>query len=235
MAAPSKFGERRRQIPGVPQDDRRDDEIEAGGAIGLVFERTIAQLAEAVEKDRPRERVARFALVEAETGAPTQLGIAVPAEHEERSFYSADVPQGDRQSVLSWISGQLFQHGRGLDRARSNRRREAKDFAPVGGDVIGVDKPANERSENWRRNRAAEHVVGRPTRIGVMLLDPKAALVVQQAIEDMRRLARGRGNNLGMIRAELIGDMGVERHAWLIAMAGIHIRNRLTMAAGLKI
>src|SRR5208337_153315 len=68
-------------------------------AIGLVFERTIAQLAEAVEKDRPRERVARFALVEAKTGAPTQLGIAVPAEHEERSFYSADVPQGHRQSV----------------------------------------------------------------------------------------------------------------------------------------
>ena len=61
----------------------------------------------------------------------------------------------------------------------------------------------------------AEHVVGRPTRIGVMLLDPKAALVVQQAVEDIGRLARGRGNNLGMIRAELIGDMGVERHAWL--------------------
>src|SRR5271166_6774920 len=93
---------------------------------------------------RPRERVARFALVEAKTGAPTQLGIAVPAEHEERSFYSADVPQGHRQSVLSWISGQLFQQCRGLDRARSNRRREAKDFAPVGGDMISVDKPANE-------------------------------------------------------------------------------------------
>ena len=61
----------------------------------------------------------------------------------------------------------------------------------------------------------AEHVVRRPTRIGVMLLDPKAALVVQQAVEDMRCLARGRGNNLSMIRAELIGDMGVERHAWL--------------------
>ena len=70
---------------------------------------------------RPRERVARFALVEAKAGAPPQLGIAVPAEHEERSFYPADVPQRDRQSVLSWISGQLLQHGRGLDRARSTR------------------------------------------------------------------------------------------------------------------
>ena len=208
----------------------------------MVFERTIAQLAEAVEKDRPRERVARFALVEAETGAPTQFGIAVPAEHEQRSFYPADVPQGDRQSVLSWISGQLLQHGRGLDRARSDRRRETKDFAPIGLDVIGVDKPADKRGENGRRNSAgeqvqsaifdipqsrgkaeaqhvakAEHVVSRPARIGVMFLDPKAALVVQQAIEDVRRLARGRGDNLGMIRAELIGNMGVERHARLVA------------------
>jgi len=118
-----------------------------------------------------------------------------------------------RPMSLRATAGQLFQHGRGLDRARPNRRREAKDFAPVGGDVITVDKPANERGENWRRIRAgehvqsaifdiphsrgkaeaqhlakAEHVVGRPTRIGVMLLDPKAALVAQQAIEDMRRL-----------------------------------------------
>jgi len=42
----------------------------------------------------------------------------------------------------------------------------------------------------------AEHVVGGAARIGVVLLDSKAALVVQQAIEDMRRLARGRGDNL---------------------------------------
>ena len=87
--------------------------------------------------------------------------------------------------------------------------------------MISVDKPANERGENWRRIRAgehvqsaifdiphsrgkaeaqhvakAEHVVSRPARIGVMFLDPKAALVVQQAIEDVRRLARGRGDNL---------------------------------------
>ena len=29
MAAPCEFGERRSQIPGVPENDRRDDEIEA--------------------------------------------------------------------------------------------------------------------------------------------------------------------------------------------------------------
>ena len=29
MAAPCEVGERRSQIPGVPENDRRDDEIEA--------------------------------------------------------------------------------------------------------------------------------------------------------------------------------------------------------------
>ena len=57
MASACEFGERRGQIPGVPKDDCRDEEIEAGGAIGLVFERAIAKLVIAVEKDRPRERL----------------------------------------------------------------------------------------------------------------------------------------------------------------------------------
>jgi len=78
-------------------------------------------------------------------------------------------------------------------------------------------------------------MVSGAARIGVMLLDPEAALVVQQAIEDMRRLARGRGDDLGVIRAELIGNMCVERHAGLVAMASVHTRYRLAMAARLKI
>ena len=78
-------------------------------------------------------------------------------------------------------------------------------------------------------------MVSGAARIGVMLLDPKTGLMVQQAIENMRRLARRRGDDLGVIRAELIGGMGVERHARLVAMASVHVRDRLAMAAGLKI
>jgi hypothetical protein len=59
---------------------------------------------------------------------------------------------------LSWISGQLLQHGRGLDDAGSDRRSEAKDFIPVGRDVIGVDEPADKRGENWRRDGAGEQI-----------------------------------------------------------------------------
>lgn len=126
--------------------------------------------------------------------------------------------------------------------------------------MIRVDKPTDKRGEDWRRKNAGkreqppifdipqsrgkleaqqvakgEHVVGGAARIGVMLLDPKAALVVQQAIEDIRRLARGRGDDLGVIRAERIGNMGVERHARLVAVVSVHICERLAMAAGLKI
>lgn len=65
-------------------------------------------------------------------------------------------------------------------------------------------------------------MVSGAARIGVMLLDLKTALMVQQAIENMRRLARRRGD-------------GLERHARLVAMTSVHIRDRLAMAAGLKI
>ena len=38
-----------------------------------------------------------------------------------------------------------------------------------------------------------------------------------------------------MIRAELVRDMGVERNTGFIAIAGIHIGNRLPVATCLKI
>ena len=52
------------EIASVPQDDGGDEQVEAGGAIGLVLEPTIAQFAELVEEERAGERVAGFAFVE---------------------------------------------------------------------------------------------------------------------------------------------------------------------------
>ena len=62
------FGDRQRpdrlfEITSVPQDDGGHEEIEAGGAIGLVLEPPVAQLAELVEEERASERVAGFSLV----------------------------------------------------------------------------------------------------------------------------------------------------------------------------
>ena len=53
------------EISGVPKDDRRDDEVETGGAIALVFEGPIADFAEAVKEHGPLEGMVRLAFVEA--------------------------------------------------------------------------------------------------------------------------------------------------------------------------
>src|SRR3546814_3962712 len=61
-----------------------------------------------------------------------------------------------------------------------------------------------------------KHVVGHPAGVGVVLLDGKACLMVQQAVQDARRLAGRGGDHLGVERTVLVGDMGIERHAGLV-------------------
>ena len=61
------------EIAGIPQDDGGYEQIEAGGAIGLVLEPPVAQLAELVEEERPSERVAGLTLVEPGLGATAQV------------------------------------------------------------------------------------------------------------------------------------------------------------------
>ena len=51
------------EVSRVPQDDGRDEQVEAGGAVGLVLERAVAQLAQAAEEDRAGERVAALGVV----------------------------------------------------------------------------------------------------------------------------------------------------------------------------
>ena len=60
----------------VPKDDGCDQQIEAGGPKELVLEAAVAQLAEAVKEDGPRQRVAGLALVEAGMGPPALCGIS---------------------------------------------------------------------------------------------------------------------------------------------------------------
>jgi hypothetical protein len=47
--------------------------------------------------------------------------------------------------------------------------------------------------------------------------DAQAGLMLQKAVQDMRRLRRGRRDDLGLERPELVGDVGVERDAGLVA------------------
>ena len=62
------------ETDGVPKDDGRDGEIEAGGSVSLIFESAVADFAEAMKKHRSGESVARLAFVEtgpSRTEAPT--------------------------------------------------------------------------------------------------------------------------------------------------------------------
>ena len=57
-------GDRAVQISGVPEGDGRDEEVETGGPMLLVFVGAVADFAEPMKKDGARQAVARFALVE---------------------------------------------------------------------------------------------------------------------------------------------------------------------------
>ncbi|BDV36199.1 hypothetical protein SS37A_37290 (plasmid) [Methylocystis iwaonis] len=65
FAIGAQFGDGVAEIDRVPKDDRRDDEIEAGGSVALIFEGAVADLTKPMKEHRPDERVARLALVEA--------------------------------------------------------------------------------------------------------------------------------------------------------------------------
>ena len=61
LSAP--FGNGVPEIDGVPEDDGRHSEIEAGSPVPLVLESLITDFAEAMKEHRPGERVARLALI----------------------------------------------------------------------------------------------------------------------------------------------------------------------------
>jgi hypothetical protein len=52
------------QVDGVPQDDGSGQQGQAAGAVALLVEVSVADLAEAVEEHGARQRVAGFTLVE---------------------------------------------------------------------------------------------------------------------------------------------------------------------------
>jgi hypothetical protein len=46
------------QITGVPQDNRRDEEVQAGGAVLLIFIGAVANFPEPMDEDGARQAVA---------------------------------------------------------------------------------------------------------------------------------------------------------------------------------
>ena len=95
---------------------------------------------------------------------------------------------------------------------------------------------ANARREAETEQVAeAEHVIGDTARVGVVLLDRQSGVVIEQAVEDVRRLAGGRRDHLRVERPELVGDVRVERDAWLVAVPGVHIGNGSAGTTGAEV
>ena len=65
------------EVARVPQDDCGDEEVQAGSAVLLVLVGAVADLAEAMDEDSPRQAVACFALVEF-PARPARLGACEP-------------------------------------------------------------------------------------------------------------------------------------------------------------
>ena len=82
-------GDRSFEVSGVPQDDRGDDEVQAGSAVLLVLVGAVADFAEPMNKDGARETVAGFAFVELLTGLAPQFGVLNPIESEEGALQPA--------------------------------------------------------------------------------------------------------------------------------------------------
>ena len=70
-----------------------------------------------------------------------------------------------------------------------------------------------------------EDMIGSASRISIMVFDPeiRAMRVMVQAVEDIGSLTGRGGERPGVERAVLIRDMGIERHARIDAVFGVHI------------
>ena len=105
--------------------------------------------------------------------------------------------------------------------------RVSEDIEPSIGEIADARREAEAQEA-----AQAEHMVDGAGGVGVMLANIERAFVMQQAVENMRRLAGVGGDDLGVERRIAIGDMGVELHARLRAVFGVVVGARFAVAAG---
>ena len=82
------------------------------------------------------------------------------------------------------------------------------------------------RGANWKPSKAAEgeDMVGIAAAIGVVAARRNVALVIEQRVQHMQRLARRRRDQLGVERCVAVGEVGVDLEARLVAVMGVELR-----------
>jgi len=109
----------------------------------LILVGAVADLAEAMDEDSPRQAVACFALVEFPAGLTAQFRIPQPVEGEQRAFQSSQLAQRRGEAVLPRIGGELQQDQGGGHGAHMDRGSYPQDFRPMGADKRCVDAPGD--------------------------------------------------------------------------------------------
>ena len=71
------------QITGTPQDDRGDEEVQAGRAMLLIFVGAVANFPEPMDEDGARQAVAGLALVNLTARLPAQSRVFEPIKREQ--------------------------------------------------------------------------------------------------------------------------------------------------------
>jgi len=83
------------------------EKVQPGKAVLLVLVGAVADLAQAMDEDGPREAVARFAFVELLAGLTPQFSIFQPVEGEQRAFEPPQLAQRRGEAVLPRVGGEL--------------------------------------------------------------------------------------------------------------------------------
>ena len=201
-----------------------------------------------------------LALVESGGRVPAHFRVLPPLGQEDGPIDASDVAQRERQSVLTRECGQLRQQGRGPDLAGTDSRDQSQDVIPVCLDPLDVDGLADERCQVFRWRVAGEEIqlailetaqarhkletdevaegethIADPAGIDIVGFDSEIAAVIEQTVEDVYGLARIRVHGDDVERPILVGGEAIEFGAWIGAIAGIEVADRLGVPSRRKI
>jgi hypothetical protein len=79
-----------------------------------------------------------------------------------------------------------------------------------------------------------EDVVGLTAAVGVMPPRQNITLVIEQRVQDMQRLTRGGGDQLGIERRVAVRDMCVDLEPWPLAIMGVEPAGIAAKASSLE-
>ena len=259
ILGPSKGCDGALEVSRVPQDDCGDEQVEAGGAVLLVLVGAVADFPEPMDEDRARQAVAGFALVQLLTGFAAQLGFADPVEREQRTLQPSQLAQRGGNAVLPRVGGELAHDQRRRHGAGADGGDDAQDLRPMGADEGDVDAAGDHRFQRGIGGRLAEAVepavlqvrdarreleakqaaqredmVGIAAAIGVVPSRRDLALMVEQRVEHVQRLARRRRDQLGVERRVAVREVGVDLEAGSLAVVGVQPGCVTAEAGGLE-